>query len=253
MFNQDLANTFITFSVSHLIPVVIIFFILFLIVYFKESIRQFKYLKALVIMMASITILQEVSLNIYRIAMNEWSIATSLPLQLCGLGVLTSSYLIVSKNQKVFNNVFFIMMLGALLAIITPGIEDRLGFPHFRYFQFFISHGMIVINFALMLFVYDFQKDFTYKYVLNNLVVLLGLAAIMTVINLVVGGNYMYTLAKPGEGTAFDLFGEWPWYIINIFIIGIPIFFHLFYAPFFIRDLKRKKIQKLALDTQEIL
>lgn len=241
MFDTSLKNTFVTFSMAHFVPVIIIFLIVFLIIYYKQALRQFKYLKVLTIMMAVFTVSQEIALNIYRLAMDQWTLSTSLPFQLCGLGVLTSSYLLVTKKEKLFQYVFFIMMLGALLALITPGIEDRLGFPHFRYFQFFASHGMIVINFAFMLFVYDYQKNFSYKDVYRNLVVLLGLAAFMSVVNVVVDGNYMYTLSKPGEGTAFDLFGEWPWYLMNIALIGIPIFFHLFYLPFFIRDIQRKK------------
>lgn len=254
MFNESLSNTFVTFSLAHLIPVIIVFFIVFLIIYYKDELKQFKYLKALTVFMAIFTVGQEVLLNIYRLAMGEWMLSTSLPFQLCGLGVLTSSYLIVAKKEKLFQYVFFIMMLGAVLALITPGIENRLGFPHFRYLQFFASHGMIVINFVFMLFVYDYQKNFTYKHVYKNLVVLLGLAAIMTVINLAVDGNYMYTLAKPDEGTAFDLFGEWPWYLVNIFFIGIPITFHLFYAPFFIRDVRLKRHpQKKITPNQELI
>jgi len=86
-----------------------------------------------------------------------------------------------------------------------------------------------------------YSKCFRYKHLLNNFFVLLGIAFFAFFLNLLVDGNYLYLMGKPGEDTAFDLFGEHPWYIINIFLFGIPIFFHLFYLPFFIKNLIVKK------------
>lgn len=241
MFDPSLENTFVTFGLSHLFAVLIVFSLIALVIINRERLRQSKYVNHIRIGLVIATLGQEVSLNVYRIVMGEWSISTSLPLQLCGLGILTTSLILLTKSEKLFQNVFFIMMIGATMALITPGIEERLGFPHYRFFQFFVSHGLIVINFAFILFVFDFQKNIRYRHLLNSFVVLLMIAAVLLGINLLVDGNYMYLLAKPGEGTAFDLFGVWPWYIVNIFFFGIPIFFHLFYLPFFIRDYRRRK------------
>jgi len=132
------------------------------------------------------------------------------------------------------------MMIGATLALLTPSIEGGFGFPHYRYFQFFTSHGLIMINFTFILFVMDYQKEMKYKYLLYNFVALAAFAAIDLVVNLLVDGNYMYLMEKPGPNTAFDLFGDHPWYLINIFIFGIPVFFHLYYLPFFIKYLVLK-------------
>lgn len=241
MFNPDLEGTFEIFSTSHLIAALIVFGIITLIIYNSATIRESKYFNVLRISLGVAVLVQELILNIYRIAMGEWMISTSLPLQLCGLGVITSGVVMLTKSKKLFYNTFFIMMIGATLAIITPGIEKELGFPHFRFFQFFVSHGLILINFSFILFVFDYQKDFKYRLVLNNFVTLVFLAAFMFLVNLITGGNYMYLMAKPPGDTAFDLFGEHPWYLVNIFIFGIPFFFHLFYLPFFIRDFRRKR------------
>ncbi len=247
MFDPSLANTFQSYTIYHLIPVLVVFFFIFLIIFYKDKLRSWKHLTLFTYILAGLTLGQELSLNIYRIVLGQWEIATSLPLQLCGLGVLTSAYLLITKNEKVFQNVFFIMMIGATMAILTPAIEENLGFPHYRYFQFFFSHGMILINFTVLLFVYNFQKNMRYRLLLNNFIALVGIAAVMFLVNLVTGGNYLYLMGKPGEGTAFDLFGEWPWYVLNLLIFGIPIFFHLFYIPFFIRDFRRYRKQKALL------
>ena len=241
MFNPDLAGTFKVFSLQHLIASSIVFLIVALVIINKEKLRDERYFNKFRIGFAVITLGQEVVLNIYRIAMGEWMISTSLPFQLCGLAVITSSVVLLTQNEKIFRNTFFIMMIGATMAILTPGIENALGFPHFRYFQFFTSHGMILVNFAFILFVMNFQKDFKYKLLLNNFVVVSGLAIVMLLINLAVDGNYMYLMGVPYEGTAFDLFGPHPWYLLNILLIGIPVLFHLFYLPFLIRNFRRKR------------
>lgn len=245
MFNAELENTFQTFSLTHAIPVAIIFSIIGLIIYNRVSIRESRHFDTLRVGLAVMTLGQELALNIYRISFGEWSISTSLPLQLCGIAVLTTSYVLITKNETLFIRVFFIMMIGATMALITPGIEQNLGFPHFRFFQFFISHGLIVINFTFILFVMNYQKSIRYVHLLHNFISLIIIAAILAVVNILVDGNYMYLIAKPGEGTAFDLFGKHPWYLVNILLFGIPVLFHVFYLPFFVRD-KLKNGKALA-------
>ena len=160
---------------------------------------------------------------------------------------MMSALVLITQNKKVFLYSFFVMMIGAALAILTPGVEKGLGFPHFRFFQYFVAHGLIVINFTFILFVMDFVEDVKYKHLLNNFITLIVIATIALGINLLVDGNYLYLLHKPDGETAFDLFGKWPWYLLNIFVIGIPTFFHLFYLPFFFRNLIiRKKHLKVA-------
>lgn len=241
MFNENLKDTFFLFSEQHLLASGFVFLIVALIILNRSNLRNSKYFNHIRIGMAIFALSQELILNVYRVAMGEWSLSTSLPFQLCGLAVITSSLILITKSKKVFLNTFFIMMIGATMALLTPGIESSLGFPHFRFFQYFSAHGMIVINFSFVLFVMDYQKYVKYKTILNNFFTLAILAIIMLGINLLVDGNYMYLMHKPYGDTAFDLFGAHPWYLLNILLFGVPILFHVFYIPFFIRDYRRKR------------
>jgi hypothetical integral membrane protein (TIGR02206 family) len=240
MFNPALEETFVTFGWSHLAAVSVVVTILALIILHHERLRAWKHWDLIRYGLVILTLGQEVSLNVYRIVMDEWQFATSLPLELCGLGVLSSAFLLLRPNERLFQRIVFVMMIGATMALLTPSIDHGLGIPHYRYFQFFTSHGLIVINYTVLLFVYDFHRSIRYRHLLQNIVTLIVLATVMLGINLLVDGNYMYLLAKP-EGTAFDLFGEWPWYLLNIFLFGIPVMFHVFYLPFFVRDLRQRR------------
>jgi len=241
MFNPDLENTFVSFGPSHVYAVVVVFSIIALLIVNQQRIRNSKYVDVLRYTLATLIILQEISLNVYRAVIGEWSIATSLPLHLCGLGVLSTAIILITKSEKLFQSVFFIMLIGAVMALLTPAIDYNLGFPHYRYFQFFTSHGLIAINFTFILFIFNYQKNIRYRHVLYNFVSLMVIAVVILGIDLLVDGNYMYLMGKPGEGTALDIFGAWPWYILNIFLFGLPVFFHVFYLPFFIRDFRRKR------------
>ena len=241
MFNSELQDTFTLFSSQHILASGFVFLIIALIIVNQSKLRESKYFNHIRIGLGILTLSQEVLLNIYRIAFGEWMIGTSLPLQLCGLAVITSSIVLITKSKKLFINTFFVMLIGATMALITPGIDKNLGFPHFRFFQFFLAHGLIVINFTFILFVMNFHKDVKYKTIYKNFVSLAILAVIMLGVNLLTDGNYMYLMHKPYGDTAFDLFGEHPWYIINILWLGVPVLFHLFYVPFFIRDYRRRK------------
>lgn len=241
MFNQELEGTFTMFGLSHMIAVLVVFLAVIVVYLNKDKLKDEKYYNFTRYALIIITIGQELSLNVYRIIMGEWEIATSLPLQLCGMAMIITSYILWTESKKVFVSTFFILMIGATLAILTPAVENNLGFPHYRFFQFFLGHGMLLINFTFMLFVMDFYKEVRYKHLAYNLLTVIILATFTFIVNVITGGNYMYTMGKPGEGTAFDLFGEHPWYLLNIFLFGIPIFFHLFYIPFFVRNVRIKK------------
>lgn len=245
MFNENLQQTFEIFTWMHFIPVLLIFTICALIIKYQEKLREKRYFNFLRYGLALLIILQEVSLQIYRLYMGIWDVSISLPLQLCSVGVIMTAILLVIKNEKLFQWFVFILFIGASLALITPGITNGYGFPHYRFFQFFVSHGLIVINLTVLLFVFEYQKNILYKHLLYNFIALLGLVIIMLIVNVLTGGNYMYIMAKPPAGTLFDQFAPHPYYILQIFFFGIPIFFHLYYLPFFIRNkrLARRNVQ----------
>lgn len=243
MFNEDLANTFTNFTLEHLIAVLVVFFVVFLVILNKEKLREKKIYNFTRYAFVAITIGQEFSLSIWRIIRGEWMLSTSLPFHLCGLAMIVTSYILITESKKVFQSTFFIMLIGATMAILTPAVEGGYGFPHYRFVQFFVGHGMILVNFTFMLFVMNYQKDIKYKHLLWNLGSVLIIFAFDLIINLLTGGNYMYLMAKPGPNTAFDLFGEHPWYLINIFFFGIPILFHIFYFPFYLRNVIQNKKQ----------
>lgn len=241
MFNPIYEQTFQAFSPSHLWTLFVILFFMVLIVVFRKVLQQPKWQNFLRYFLGVLILLQEIGLHVFRIAVDEWTLQTSLPFHLCGFAVLALTYILFFKKKKLFINTFIIMAIGAVMALATPSIEHNYGFPHIRYFLYFGSHGLILINIFFILFVMDYQKDITYKHVWNNYFALLVLGGIALLFNFLANANYMYLSRKPAADTAFNLFGEYPWYLVNIALFGAPFLIHLFYVPFGIRDLLTKK------------
>lgn len=246
MFLDSLAQTFKLFSFMHIIPVTIILSIVYLIIKNKTLLQTPSYKRWIRFSFAGLIIVQELLLQTYRVVTNTWHPATSFPLQLCSIGVILTAIILMTESKKLFLATNFILLIGASLALLTPGIENGYGFPHFRYLIFFLSHGLIIINMSVILFVFDFQKDIQYRHLLYNFVTLIAIAIFLYTVNLMTGGNYMYLMEKPAPGTLFDAFGQYPIYLIQILLFGIPFFFHLFYIPYFIRDFHLKKHEQEA-------
>jgi hypothetical integral membrane protein (TIGR02206 family) len=117
-------------------------------------------------------------------------------------------------------------------AILTPdlGVYD---FPHFRYFQVFLSHGAIVTAAIAMTLLEGFRPTWGS---LGRVLVWGNVYQVAVyLINVLIGSNYMYLIHKPETASALDMMGPWPWYLLSIQALGLVLFF-LLYLPFMLRD-----------------
>ena len=192
--------------------------------------------------LAALLIVQEISLNIWYAATGQWDIGRSLPLHLCGAAIVLSAIVLVNKSYALFEIAYFWGLAGAIQPILTPDI-DIYGFPHYRFFQFFVSHGAIVTANIYMVFVEGFRP--VPKSILKALVVTNAYALVMFGFNWLVDGNYLFICHKPETPSLLDLMGPWPWYLIPLELLAIT-FFLLFYAPYAILDWTAKRKATLA-------
>jgi uncharacterized membrane protein YwaF len=57
----------------------------------------------------------------------------------------------------------------------------------------------------------------------------------VTIINYMLGSNYMYTLRKPATSSLLDYMGPWPWYLLVAEFVALFLFL-LLYLPFALAD-----------------
>jgi hypothetical integral membrane protein (TIGR02206 family) len=178
----------------------------------------------------------EIGWHIWNAAVGRWTIQTMLPLHVCSILVWLGALMLVTKSYSIYEFMYFIGIGGALQALLTPDIGIY-GFPHFRFFQTFISHGLIVTAAIYMTTVEGFRptwKSFVRVAVLTNVYMV-----IVFFINSTIGSNYMMINGKPATASILDLLPPWPIYIIYMEVLGIVTFL-LLYIPFIIKDWRAK-------------
>jgi hypothetical integral membrane protein (TIGR02206 family) len=87
--------------------------------------------------------INEAAWHLWRLTTGTWTVQSMLPLQICSLMVWLAGVMLVTRSFKIYQFAYFLGIGGGLQALVTPDLGIY-GFPHFRFFQTFLSHGLIV-------------------------------------------------------------------------------------------------------------
>ena len=189
---------------------------------------------------ASALIVQELSLNIWHLSIGDWDAGSTLPLHLCGVGIVLAAFLLINRSYLLYELVFFWGLGGAIQALLTPDIGIY-GFPHYRFFQFFGSHGLLIFASLYMTWVGGMRP--THRSIWK----VMGITNIYLVFiagfNLLVDGNYLFICYKPENGSIMDAMGPWPWYILVLELVAV-ISFYLYYLPFVLNDIRLRIVNR---------
>ena len=183
-------------------------------------------------MLAFILVANEIAWHYWNYSIGRWTIQSMLPLHLCSLLVWAGAFMLITKNYRIYEFMYFMGIGGAIQALATPGIGDY-GFPHFLFFQYFISHGLIITSAIFMTVVVGLRP--TWKSILRVFIWMNIYAAIVYYINTQIGSNYLMLNYKPNTPSLLDLLPPWPIYILYMEVIGVVTCFVL-YVPFIIKD-----------------
>jgi len=185
-------------------------------------------------LLALILVGNEAAWHYWNYIYGRWTIQTMLPLHLCSLLVWTGAFMLVTKNYRVYEFMYFMGIAGAIQALATPGIGDY-NYPHFTFFQYFTSHGLIITSAIYMTVVEGLRP--TWRSMLRVFVWMNIYAAIVYYVNTRIGSNYLMINYKPTTPSLLDLLPEWPIYILYMELIGIASML-LLYLPFAAKDLR---------------
>ena len=174
----------------------------------------------------------EVSWHTWNIYCGTWTVQTMLPLHLCSIIVWLSMYMLITKNYSIFEVAYFLGIGGALQALLTPD-AGIYGFPHFRAFQTFASHGGIVLASLYLAVVEGYRptlKSFKRVLIWTNIYMVF-----VFFLNFAIGSNYLFIAYKPEFPTLLDMLAPWPWYILELEVIAF-IILGVMYLPYLIMD-----------------
>jgi len=226
------------FGVHHLTVLTVLMMIIISLYYLGKSYNE-KLKKCVRYFLIFLLPLQEISYHLWNYSVGLYSIQKMLPLHLCSMLVWLTPIMLLTKNYRLYELAFFWGIGGASMAMLTPDIASY-GFPHYRFFQVFVSHGSIILAACYATFV-DHMRP-TWKSMLRVIVLLNIFAVVVYAINILIGANYMFVVHKPETASIYDLFGPWPWYLLVSEALCVVIFL-LLYIPFTIKDRKVKLMQ----------
>jgi hypothetical integral membrane protein (TIGR02206 family) len=232
MFSVTGMQTFTFFSTPHVLTLILFFLTCFLFVYYRRGLKSYQNLIKWTLF--TTLVLCEVSFHLWLILTNQWEVA-DLPLQLCSLSTFLSLYLFLKPNQKVFNLLFFIGLLPAILSMVTPDIVYQ--FPHFRFFKYFLHHSAIPLSVLYFILFEGYRVP--RKAVITSYLTLNLIAVPIFFLNRLLDTNFFF-LANPSESeTLLSFFGSGIMYYITLEVAAIIVFV-ITYIPMGIL-LKREK------------
>lgn len=172
-----------------------------------------------------------------------WSAPSSLIIQMCGLSILLIPFALFidegRARRRLVELIWFWGIGGATQALLSPDLGAA-GFPNFRYFAFFLSHGLIIVAASALVAEKETRIDlrsFGRVLILTNLL-LVPMALVDAGLSLLPPydpGNYFVLSYPPPEGSPIDLlagiFGPAPRYLIGLELLAAAIF-ALLWLPF---------------------
>ena len=180
--------------------------------------------------------------QLYWFRIGGWSPATALMLQMCGLSILLLPVMLFAESERVrqflFDVLYFWGIGGALQALIAPDIGSN-GFPAYRYFSFFLSHGLIIASTLVMAMAGGLRitlRSLVRAFVVTNilLVPVYGIDQLLRLIPPYDPGNYFVLGYPPPTGSIVDvfaeIFGPSPRYVVGLELMGLAVF-GILYLP----------------------
>jgi len=211
---------FMMFSAAHIAALAAAALLLAAIVLGRRRLRSRGANRAARITLAALLVGCEIGLHAWYALTDNWGVH-ALPFQLCSITVWLSAAIMLlgARGRSLHDIVFFLGLLGALQAMLTPNLDYT--FPHFRYYHFFLAHiGIIAVS--VFLVVVDRYRP-TLRSAFRAWIWLHVLAVPGAVANWLTGSNFMFLARKPDTASLLDLLAPWPWYLLQLEVIAAAL------------------------------
>lgn len=157
-----------------------------------------------------------------------------LPFHLCRFANLTLPLVMVKRNYRMYEILYFWGLSAMLQASFTPDIQH--GFPHYHFFRFWLSHSLMIVALIYATVVYEMRPTLAS---LRRAFVALAFFFLVTIpVNLILGSNYFWICGKPPVPSLLDYMGPWPWYFATVALFALA-HFYMVYLPFHVMDRRR--------------
>ncbi|MCL6602449.1 MAG: TIGR02206 family membrane protein [Paenibacillus sp.] len=241
LFDRQRTTDFIMFSTSHWIGLTVLALISLLLYFSRFTIRQKHRLRNGLRLILVITLIScEVGLQLWYVSQDVWKPTHSLPMELCGITLMLSVIMLITRNRLLYSFLYFAGIGGAFIALITPNLVYP--FPHIRFLLFFVVHGAIILASLYMTWIEGLRP--TWKSLFFTMICLNVVAAAVWVANTILGANYMFLSHKPDTYSFLNYFGQYPYYLLIEELFAFAVFLMMYLFFFWLPDRFRTRYTK---------
>ena len=242
-FGAGATEEFHNFTTAHFVPILLLLGVIFLIRWKREDLKAWKHEEKLRYVLAFMLIISEMSyywrlVGVPSLGPNP---VDHLPISVCGWAVIFCSYMVIGKNQSLFDISYFWLLCGSVFALITPTVITYTGPTRYRYYQFWLEHTLGYVAIFYMIFVHGMRP--TVRSAVRSYIALVVLAVVAYFANDLIGpgANYLF-MAKP-EATPSILDILPPNFVLRILVMAsvITALYFVAYLPWLLKDRKAKK------------
>lgn len=163
---------------------------------------------------------------VLRRFLGEFAPLTDIPLNICPLTATLLPLLVWTPRQRIHEILYFFVLVGTLQGVLTPDLAQNA--PHYMFFRYWSLHAGLVV--AVIYFTTTFGLYPTPRSILRAFGWLQAHLAVVMLVNLAFGTNFMYLMQKPPTRTLLDVLGPWPWYLLAGEALAFALFL-LVYLP----------------------
>ena len=246
-FGKGETEEFTNFTLAHLLPILVAAGVIALIWFFRKSLQANEKLDTtLRWVLAFALIITEMSyywrlVGVPSLGPNP---IDHLPISVCGWAVIFCSYMIVTKNQTLFDISYFFLLCATIFALITPTVITYTGPTRFRYYQFWLEHTLGYVAIFYLMFVHKFRPTVKSAVKSFSAFAVLGFVALFANNLLGPGANYLYVARPEDTPSILDILPSNYALRLTIMVAAVLTLFFLAYLPWLIMDIKAKKKEK---------
>lgn len=160
--------------------------------------------------LAVVLLLVTLPLQVVYFTPGYWNLSTSLPLQLCDLGLAAAAYALWTHRRWAAGLTYYRGLTLTTQAVATPDLAAT--FPSPVFLLFWMMH--IGTVWAAVYLTWGRGVVPSWRTYRTAVLVTAGWVVVILAFNAVAGTNYGYLNAKPSAGSVLDLLGPWPWYVV---------------------------------------
>lgn len=150
----------------------------------------------------------QVPFQVYSMLPPHWSLARSLPFELCDLAWMAAAVALWTGRRPWTELTYYWGLTLTSQAMLTPRLERD--FPEPQFLMFWFQHSLIVL--AAVYLTWGLALRPSWRGYRVTAAITLAWLVVMLLFNAAAGTNYLFVNEKPPR-TILDFLGPWPWYV----------------------------------------